>query len=87
MLKDRKKETSTNLTGNSFFYGVPLASDFDLELFQSKWERRFENEADDWSGIPGTASGFAWERIEDGCIPWAAMKSAWRRGAGVVCQN
>ena len=77
----------TNMTGNSFFYGVPLASDFDLELFQSKWERRFENEADDWSGIPGTASGFAWERIEDDCIPWAAMKSAWRRGAGVVCQN
>jgi hypothetical protein len=86
VLRDRKKETVTTLTGDSFLYGVPLAADFDLELFQSKWERRFEQETDDLLPAPGTSSGFAWEGIVDGCIPWAALKSAWRRGVG-LCQN
>ena len=86
-LRDRKKETVSTQTGDSFLYGVPLASDFDLELFQSKWERRFVNESDDWQAAPGTSSGFAWNGLQNGFIPWAAMKSAWRRGAGVVCQN
>jgi hypothetical protein len=87
VLRDRKKETVTTLTGDSFLYGVPLASDFDLELFQSKWERRFEQEADDWQSARGTSSGLAWDGLHDGSIPWVALKSAWRRGAGVACQN
>jgi hypothetical protein len=87
VLNDHKNETVTTLTGDSFLYGVPLASDFDLDLFLSKWERRFVNESDDWQAAPGTSSGFAWEVIPDGSIPWAALKSALCRGAGVVCQN
>ena len=87
VLKDRKKEAVTTLTGDSFLHGVPLASDFDLELFQSKWERRFENEAADWMAAPWSASGFAWDGIPDGLIPWAAFKSAWRRGGSGVCLN
>ena len=86
LLKDRMKEITSTTTGDSFLYGVPLASDFDLDLFQSKWERRFEQEADDSQAAPGTSSGFAWDGLHEGCIPWAALKSAWRR-AGVVCQN
>jgi hypothetical protein len=86
VLKDRKKETVTTLTGDSLLYGIPIASDFDLELFQSKCERRFEQEADDWQAAPGTASGFAWDGVEDGLIPWAALKSAWLSGSG-VCLN
>ena len=86
-LRDRKKETVTTLTGDSFLYGVPLASDFDLELFQSKWERRFSNESDDWQAARGTSSGFAWAGLADGSIPWSAMKSAWRRSAPGVCLN
>ena len=82
VLRDRKKETVTTLTGDSFLYGVPLASDFDLELFLSKWVRRFEKDADDLEAAPGTSSGFAWEGLPDGSIPWAAMKSAWRSGSG-----
>ncbi len=35
-LRDRKKETITTLTGDSFLFGVPIASDFSLELFQQK---------------------------------------------------
>src|SRR5438105_14929391 len=49
--------------------------------------RRFVQEADDWSAVPGTSSGFGWEGIEDNCIPWAALKSAWRRSAPTICQN
>jgi hypothetical protein len=86
-LRDRKKETVTTLTGDSFLYGVLLASDFDLELFQSKWERRFEQEADDWQSARGASSGFAWDGLPDGSIPWAALKSAWRRSGPGVCQN
>lgn len=87
VLRDRTKETVSILTGDSFLYGVPLASDFDLELFQSKWEKRFEQEADDWQAAHGTRSGLAWDGLPDGFIPWAALKSAWRRDTAVVCQN
>ena len=87
VLRDRKKETVSKLTGDSFLYGVLLASDFDLELFQSKWERRFVNESDDLEAARGTSSVFAWAGFADGLIPWVAMKSAWRRDIGVVCQN
>ena len=86
VLKDRKNETVTTQSGDSFLYGVPLASDFDMELFQSKWKRRFSNEADDWTAARGTSSGFAWNGLGDGFIPWAALKSAWRSGSG-VCLN
>ncbi len=87
VLRDRKNETVTTLTGDSFLYGVPIASDFPLELFQEKWASRFSPEADDTQAAPGTSSGFAWVNVEDGRIPWAALKSAWRRGASGVCQN
>ena len=87
VLRDRKKETVTTLTGESFLYGVPLASDFDLQLFQSKWERRFENEADDWQAAPDTSSGFAWDGLPDGSIPWAAMKSVWQLSQPTSCLN
>lgn len=87
VLRDRKKETVTTLTGESFLYGVPIASDFDLELFQKKWRRRFVQEADDWQAAPNTSSGFAWTGLPDGSIPWMALKSAWRRSGPGVCQN
>lgn len=86
-LRDRKKEIVTTISGDDFLYGVPLASDFDLDLFQSKWAGRFEQDADDWQAAPGTSSGFAWDGVEDGRIPWAAMKSAWRLSATGVCLN
>jgi hypothetical protein len=61
--------------------------DFPLELFQSKWQRRFEPEADDWKPAPGTRSGLAWDNLDDGLIPWGAMKSAWRRFDLGICSN
>ena len=87
VLRDRKKEIATTKTGDSFLFGDRLASDFPLELFREKWASRFSQEANDRQAAPRSASGFAWDGIEDGLIPWAAMKSVWRRGASGVCQN
>lgn len=86
LLRDRKNETILTLTGDSFLYGFPIASDFDLELFKFKWMRRFSIEPDDELAAPGTSSLFAWNGLQDGFIPWAAMKSAWRSSSG-VCLN
>lgn len=86
VLRDRKHETVTTKSGDSFLYGVPLAPDFDLDLFQQKWASRFVNDSDDWLAAHGTSSGFAWDGLAEGSIPWAALKSAWRSGSG-VCLN
>ena len=93
VMRDRKREAVNKCPGDSFQYGYPFDIGFPLELFQSKWEKRFEREVDDWSPAPGTRSGLAWDNLDDGSIPWGAMKSAWRRsdrsnrsGLG-VCQN
>lgn len=86
-LRDRKKEITTSKTGDSFLYGSHIAEDFPLGLFVRKFANRFTNEPDDLQAAPGTNSGFAWDGIEDGQIPWAAMKSAWRRAAPGVCLN
>jgi len=87
VLRDRKKEITTTNTGDDFLFGDRIAADFPLELFQSKWGRRYEQEADDWQAAPGTWSGFSWADVEDNRIPWAALKSAWLRAAPGVCLN
>ena len=87
VLRDRKKEVVTTQHGDDFLYGNLIASDFDLRLFQSRCGRRFVNDHDDWTAAPGTRSGYAWDQIEDNRIPWAALKSAWRRTAPGVCLN
>lgn len=87
VLHERKKEVTTTLTGDDFRFGDRLAPDFPLEQFQSKWASRFVQEPDDWQAAPGTWSGFAWEGVEDNRIPWAALKSAWRRASPSLCLN
>lgn len=86
-LRDRKREITTTTTGDSFLFGDRIAADFSLDLFQSKFANRFSIEPDDWQAAPNTNSGFAWDCVEDGQIPWAAMKSAWRRVRLGVCLN
>jgi hypothetical protein len=87
VLLDRKKETVTKKTGDDFLFGSRIAPDFPLDLFQNKFANRFTNDPDDWQAAPNTNSGFAWDGLEDNRIPWAAMKSAWRRAAPGVCLN
>jgi len=75
---DQEWETVYKCSGDTFQYGDPLDIGFPLKLFVSKWERRFEQEVDDWMPAWGTRSGFVWDNLDDGFIPWGAMKSAWR---------
>jgi len=79
----RRKETSTYKTGKDFHYGDPIALDYPIALFTSKWNNRFVNEADDRQAALSTNSGFAWNGLEDGQIPWVALKSAWQRSQTV----
>lgn len=87
VVRDRKKEVTVVQHGDDFLYGDRIAPDFPLDLYLSKWGRRYEQEADDSSAAQGTSSGFAWQGLDDGVIPWAALKSAWRRTAPTICQN
>jgi hypothetical protein len=87
VVRDRKREVLVTQTGDSYLYGEALAPDFPLGLFIARWRRRFERESDDWSAAPGTRSGYAWSGIENNRIPWAALKSAWRRTEPIPCQN
>jgi hypothetical protein len=83
----RKREQSVIRSGDSYLYGEALAPDFPLGLFIARWQRRFVLESDDWLSAQGTRSGYAWSGIEDNRIPWAALKSAWRRSHPLPCPN
>jgi len=86
-LLDRKKEIATHKTGDEFLYGLPIAQDFPIELFVTKWSNRFQREADDHQAAPMTNSGFAFDELEDGQIPWSALKSTWQRSQPDSCLN
>ena len=83
---DRKRETSTAKTGDDFLFGESLPDDWPAEIYLSKWGRRHQQEPDDCAASPKSCSGFAWDGVESNLIPWAAMKSAWRRTAS-TCLN
>lgn len=87
VLRERKKEVATTQHGDDFHFGDRLAADFPLELYLRKWQGRLVNQPDDWTPALGTSSGFAWEGVEDNRIPWAALKSAWRRASPSLCLN
>ena len=87
VLRDRKKELVTQKSGDNFLYGDRLATDFPLDMYLAKWANRFVRQPDDGQAAPGTWSGFAWQGVVDGLIPWAALKSAWQRSSSVICQN
>lgn len=87
VLRDRKTEAATTQPGDDFLFGDRLAADFPLDLYLCKWASRFERQPDDFHPAPGTWSGFAWEGVEGNRIPWAALKSAWRRAAPMMCLN
>lgn len=86
-LIDRKKEIATNKTGDDFLYGKPIAKDFPIKLFTSKWNNRFQQEHDDHLAASRTNSGLAWDGLELGRIPWVALKSAWQNSQPTSCLN
>jgi hypothetical protein len=84
---DRKKEVITTQPGDDFLFGERLAEAFPLHLHLAKWERRCEEEPDDWAPAPGSWSSYVWQGIEPGLVPWGALKSAWRRRSPAPCPN
>jgi hypothetical protein len=86
-LIDRKRETTTVQAGDAFLYGERLAPFWPWKAYQTKWQRRAVEERDHWTAAAHTWSGFAWEGIEPNRIPWAALKSAWRRTTPMACPN
>jgi hypothetical protein len=86
-LLDRKRETTTVQTGDDFLHGHPLAPFWPWKAYWRKWQRRAVEERDDWTAAPHTWSGFAWNGVEPNRIPWAALKSAWRRTTRMLCPN
>jgi hypothetical protein len=86
-LIDRKRETTTVQAGADFLYGHPLAPLWPWKVYWRKWRRRAVEERDDWTAAPHTWSGYGWEGVEPNRIPWAALKSAWRRTARMLCPN
>lgn len=83
---DRKKETNTVQSGDDFLFGERLSQDWPAEIYLSNWDNRTEQEPDDRLASPRSSSGYAWNGVESGRIPWAAMKSAWSRTAE-TCLN
>jgi hypothetical protein len=86
-LLDRKREVGTPRHGDDFLFGERLAPFWPWEAYRRKWQRRAVYEPDDRTAAPHTWSGFAWEGIEPNRIPWAALKSAWRRTTAPLCLN
>ncbi len=86
-LVNRKTEVTAHKTGDEFRFGQLVAQDFPIEQFTSKWHHRFVDQPDDHQAVPGSNSGYAWDGFEYGEIPWAAMKSAWRRMQPNTCLN
>jgi hypothetical protein len=87
VLFDRKREVSTPRHGDDFLFGERLAPSWPWKVYWRKWQRRGVEGPDDWTAAPHTWSGFAWNGVEPNRIPWAALKSAWRRASATPCLN
>lgn len=83
---NRKREANAVQSGDDFLFGERLHTEWPTAIYLSKWQRRNEVEPDDRLASPRSSSGYAWNGVESGRIPWAAMKSAWRRSAS-TCLN
>jgi hypothetical protein len=95
LLRNRKNNRDLIKSGEDFLYGEPLANNFDRNLFLEKWKLRKTAEVGDATTVAvdnfsqSAWSFFCWPGLPANCIPWSAMKSAWRNdnGADSVCRN
>jgi hypothetical protein len=86
-LIDRKREITTLQPGDDFLYGERLPKEFPLDLYSQKWQRRGQEEPDDWTAAPASWSSFVWEGIEPGLVPLAVLMVAWRKENPPLCLN
>lgn len=86
-IRQRKRGLDTTQAGDDFLYGDRLDPEFPWTVYHQKWECRSECEADDWQGAPRSPSVYSWKGAPASWLPWAALKSAWRREQAPVCPN
>jgi hypothetical protein len=87
VVKERKREGVVLKAGDDFRYGDRIGTTFPLELVMCKWKRRHLEETDDWTAAPGPRTDYGWKGVEPNRVPWAALKSTWRRTAPFTCLN
>jgi hypothetical protein len=72
---------------DEFMYGLPLRLAFPVEIYRAKHDHREIEEPDDGDLAPGSWSSYSWDGSDARTIPWAALKSIWRRERPPVCLN
>ena len=87
VLIDRKREVITVQPGDDFLYGGRLPQDCPLNPYLRKWQRRGQEEPDDWTAAPASWSSFVCEGIEPGLVPWAVLKAVWKTENSHLCPN
>ena len=83
----RKNGQITLTTGDQFLRGERIAPAFPWGQYRERWERRGERQPDDGDASPWCRSSYSWDGVAEGRIPWAALKSAWRRESAIPCPN
>jgi hypothetical protein len=83
----RKSGLVTLQPGDHFLYGSRLAPGFPWDAYRERWERRQDHDPTDRAPAPESQSSYSWEGVEPGRIPWAALKSVWRRERAPDCPN
>lgn len=86
-LFNRKSEVRSVQNGDDYLYGERIAADFPIAAYEIKWQRRDNDDADDWEAAPESKTGFGWVGVEPNRVPWAVLKRIWRRGRPKDCEN
>lgn len=71
--------------GDKLLYGEKPWHGFRWTDYQCKWDRRGQDEADDWMGA--TRTNYSWEGMPERWVPWAVLKAIWRRKDTPPCPN
>lgn len=71
--------------GHNFLYGERPLHDFRWGQIQQEWQHRDQEEADDWTAA--AVRTYSREGLPERWIPWAILKSIWRREEAPLCPN
>ena len=86
-LVHRKSGRVAAVPGDDFLYGERLGSGFPWGDYRGRWERRQDRQPDDGAASPWCRSSYSWDGVAEGRVPWAALKSAWRREPPAPCAS
>jgi hypothetical protein len=86
VLLRRKDEFVSLYRGDDFLFGE-LSPGFAWGAYQEKWDRRNEQESDDWTPAPAGLTNFSWAGMPAPFIPWNVLKWVWLLEQGPACPN